>query len=61
MIPHLFSKHHFQHHIILMGNQQFLEHHISNHELLLIQIDEPRVEDIRINIRTSLDLKIIWK
>ena len=57
MIRYLFNAHQFQHHAILMGNQQCLEHHLSNHGLLLIQIKDLMVKDIRI----SIGLETIWK
>lgn len=59
MIHYLFSSHHFQGHVVIIGNQQRLECHISNLGSLLIQIDESMVEDIIINIRISLGLETI--
>ena len=61
MIHYLFRGHHCQCHIILVDNQQIPEHHTSNHGLLLIQINDLVVEDIKISLRTNLGLETIWK
>ena len=50
MIRYLFSAHQFQHHVILIGNQQCREHHTRNHGLFLTQINDLVVEDIKISL-----------